>query len=79
VLVEVEVVLLDVLAVVALVAGDAEQALLEDGVAAVPEGQREAEPLVNCPRCGQAASPSGRRASARVGGGSIPTPCPRGL
>jgi len=39
--VEVEVVLLDVLAVVALVAGDAEQALLEDGVAAVPEGQRE--------------------------------------
>jgi len=40
--------------VVALVAGDAEQALLEDGVAAVPEGQREAEPLVIVRDAGQA-------------------------
>ena len=42
--VEVEVVLLDVLAVVALGAGQAEQPLLEDRVAPVPERQREAEP-----------------------------------
>ena len=39
--VEVEVILLDVLAVVALVAGQAEGALLEDRIAAVPQRQRE--------------------------------------
>ena len=43
--VEVEVILLDVLAVVALVAGDAEQPLLEDRVALVPEGQAQADVL----------------------------------
>ena len=43
--VEVEVVLLDVLAVVALAVRQPEQALLEDRVAAVPERQREAQPL----------------------------------
>ena len=43
--VEVEVVLLDVLAVVALAVGEPEQALLEDRVATVPEGEREAQPL----------------------------------
>jgi len=44
--VEVEVVFLNVLAVIALAVGQAEQALLEDRVLAVPEGQREAEPLL---------------------------------
>src|SRR4029453_3271462 len=44
--VEVEVVLLHVLAVISLVAAEAEEALLQDGVAAVPERQGEAEPSV---------------------------------
>ena len=44
--VEVEVVLLDVLAVIALAAGEPEEALLEDRIAPVPQGQREAEPPV---------------------------------
>ncbi len=44
--VEIEVVLLDVLAVVALVAGEAEGALLEDRIAAVPQRQREAQTLL---------------------------------
>jgi hypothetical protein len=44
--VEVPVALLDVLAVVALGAGDAEQALLEDAVATVPQGEGEAEELL---------------------------------
>jgi hypothetical protein len=44
--VEVEVVLLDVLAVVGLTVGESEQALLQDGVALVPQGQGEAEPLL---------------------------------
>ena len=44
--VEVEVILLDVLAVVTLDAAEAEEAFLEDRVPAVPERQREAEPLV---------------------------------
>jgi hypothetical protein len=43
--VQVEVVLLDVLAVVALVAGQAEQALLEDRIAAVPQREGEAQLL----------------------------------
>src|SRR4029079_1354471 len=44
--VEVEVALLDVLAVVPLVAREAEEALLEDGVAAIPQRQREAQPAL---------------------------------
>ena len=52
--VEVEVVLLDVLAVVALAVGQAEQPLLEDRVLAVPQGQREAEPLLVVGDAGQA-------------------------
>ena len=43
--VEVEVVLLHVLAVVSLAVGQAEQPFLEDGVLAVPQRQREAEQL----------------------------------
>ena len=53
-LVEVEVVLLDVLAVVALVAGEAEEPLLQDRVAAVPQRQREADALVAVADAGQA-------------------------
>ena len=52
--VEVEVVLLDVLAVVALAVGEAEEPLLEDGVLAVPQGQREAEVLPVVGEAGQA-------------------------
>ena len=44
--VEVEVVLLDVLAVVALAVGETEQPLLQDRVAPVPEREREAQPLL---------------------------------
>src|SRR5262249_25130375 len=44
--VEIEVILFDVLAVVALAVGQAEQALLDDGVHAVPEGQSETEALL---------------------------------
>ncbi len=62
--VEVEIVLLDVLAVVAFAVGQAEQALLQDGVVSVPQGQREAEPLVVVRDAGQAvlAPPVGARA-----------------
>ena len=52
--VEVEVVLLDVLAVVALAVGQAEQPLLEDRVLAVPQGQREAELLLVVGDAGEA-------------------------
>ena len=52
--VEVPVALLDVLAVVALEAGQAERPLLQDRVGAVPEGEPEAEPLVAVADGGQA-------------------------
>ena len=53
--VEVEVVLLDVLAVVALAVGQAEQPFLQDGVPPVPQREREAEALlvVGDPRRGR--------------------------
>ena len=44
--VEVEVVLLDILAVVRLAVGEPEQALFQDRVALVPQRQRKAEPLL---------------------------------
>src|SRR6266403_1713566 len=43
---EVEVVLLDVLAMVRLAVGEPEEALLQNRVALVPQGQREALPLL---------------------------------
>ena len=52
--VEVEVVLLDVLAVVALVGRQAEEPLLEDRIAAVPEGGGEAQELVAVADAGDA-------------------------
>ena len=51
--VEVEIVFLHVLAVIALAVGQAEQALLEDRVLAVPEREREAEPLLVVGDAGQ--------------------------
>jgi hypothetical protein len=55
--VEVEVVLLDVLAVIALAVGEAEQALLEDRILAVPQGQGEAEPLLSSEMPARPSSP----------------------
>ena len=52
--VEVEVVLLHVLAVVPLAVGQAEQALLQDRILAVPERQREAQQLLVVRDAGQA-------------------------
>jgi hypothetical protein len=62
--VEVEVVLLHVLAVVPLGVGEAEQPLLEDGVLPVPEGEGEAEALLVVRDPGEAvlAPPVGARA-----------------
>jgi hypothetical protein len=51
--VEVEVILLDVLAVVPFAVVDAEQPLLQDGVLAVPQGQCEAELLEVVGDCSQ--------------------------
>src|SRR5262249_48803535 len=52
--VEVEVVLLDVLAVIALGVGKPEEALLEDRVLPFPQGQGEAQPLLVVAEAGQA-------------------------
>src|SRR5262249_22125385 len=51
--VEVEVVFLDVLAVIALAVGETEQSLFEDGIVAVPQGEREAELLLIVGYAGQ--------------------------
>ena len=67
--VEVEVVLLHVLAVVAFAVGEAEQPFLEDRVLAVPQGQREAEALLVIGNAGDAvlAPAVGARAGMIVG------------
>ena len=67
--VDVEVVLLDVLAVVALGVGQAEQPLLEDRVAPVPQRERQAQPLLVVADPGDAvlAPPVGARARLIVG------------
>ena len=44
--IEIEVVLLDVLAVVPFAVGEAERALFQDGILAVPQSEREAEELL---------------------------------
>ena len=65
--VEVEVVLLDVLAVVALDGRDAEQPLLQDGVVAVPEGGGEDEELIAVADAGDAVlAPAVRLAPGQV-------------
>ena len=67
--VEVEVVLLHVLAVVALAVGQSEEPLLEDRILPVPQGQREAEALLVVGNAGQAvfAPAVGARAGLIVG------------
>ena len=67
--VEIEVIFLDVLAVVALAVGQSEQAFLENRVLAVPKGQRKAEPLPIVGDAGQAilAPAIGARAGLIVG------------
>ena len=73
--VEVVVELLDVLAVVALGAGQAEQALLEDRVALVPEREREARRGTGGRRCRAGRPrPSGRRGCGRGRAGRSPRP-----
>ncbi len=64
--VEVEVVLLDVFAVVALAVGQAEGTLLQDRVAAVPQRQREAQHLVVVADAGQAVLAPAVGARARL-------------
>src|SRR5262249_37642731 len=58
--------LLDVLAVIAFAVGQPEQAFLQDGVLAVPEGQREAEPLLVVGNAGQAVFAPAIGAGARL-------------
>ena len=67
--VEVEVVLLHVLAVVAFAVGQPEEPLLEDRILAVPQGQREAEALLVVGDAGEAvfAPAVGARAGLVVG------------
>src|SRR4029453_3291523 len=64
--VDVEVVLLHVLAVVALAVGQAEQPLLEDRVALVPERDRKAQPLLVVGDAPEAILPPSVRARARL-------------
>ena len=78
--VEVEVVLLDVLAVVALDGRDAEQPLFQDGVVAVPEGGGEDEELIavaESRRCRP--RPSGTPCSAPGRAAGSPRHCRRSL
>src|SRR5262249_24097598 len=64
-------VLLDVLTVIALTVGQAEQALLEDGVLAIPEGQGETEPLLVVGNAGQSVLAPAVGAGARLVMGEI--------
>ena len=67
--VEVEVILLDILAMIALAVGQPEQAFLEDRILAIPQGQREAETLLVIADAGQTilAPAIGARAGLIVG------------
>ena len=74
--VEVPPVLLGVLAVVALVAGEPEDPLLQDRVAAVPERERRGRAAARRRRSRRARPrPSGTRASARGRAAGTPTRC----
>ena len=64
--VEIKVVFLDVLAVVAFAVGQAEQAFLQDRVAAIPQRQRKAEPLLVVGDAGQAIFTPAIGAGARL-------------
>ena len=67
--VEVEVILLDILAMVGFAVGQPEQAFLEDRILAIPQGQREAQALVVIANAGQTilAPAIGARAGLIVG------------
>src|SRR5262249_22471442 len=69
--VPVEVLLLDVLAVVALLVAEAEQALLEDRVIAVPEGDREAEEALRIREAAESVFAPAVGATARVLEGEV--------
>src|SRR5512140_2419869 len=69
--VEVVVELLHVLAVVAFLAAQAEEPLLDDGIAAVPEREREAEELVPIADAGDAVLAPAVRARAGVVVGKV--------
>ena len=75
--VEVVVELLHVLAVVALAVGQAEQALLEDRIAAVPQRQRQAQPLLVVADAGDAVLAPAIGAAARWSCGDSPRRCRR--
>src|SRR5262249_8446082 len=75
--VEVVVQLLDVLTVAALGVGQAEEALLEDRVAAVPQGERQAQPLPGVADAGQAVLAPAVRPAARAGVGGASPRVPR--
>jgi hypothetical protein len=64
--VEVEVILLDVLAVIAFRARETEQALLQDGIGFVPQGEREAQPLLVVTETGDAVLAPAIGARARM-------------
>ena len=51
--IEVEVILLDILPMIAFAVGQPKQAFLEDRILAIPQGQREAEPLLVVGNTGQ--------------------------
>src|SRR5690606_15526870 len=78
--VEVKVGILDILSVVALVAGQAIDALLEDGVLAIPEGQGEAEATFTVGDAEKAVFPPAIGAAAGVVVGEVfPTGSIRGV
>ena len=64
--VEIEVILLHVFPVVAFVSVEPKQALLQDGIAAIPQGQREADALVPVADAGDAVFAPAVGARARV-------------
>src|SRR6266508_549445 len=69
--IEVVIVFLDVFAVVAFVAGETEKALLENGVFAIPKGQREADVLMPVADAADAVFAPAIGAAARVVMGQI--------
>ena len=71
--IEVEVVLLHVLAVIALAVGQPEEPLLEDGIVAVPQGQAEAEALFVVGNAGDAVfAPSVSTGAGVIVGEEVP-------
>ena len=69
--IQIEVVLLDVLAVITLAVGQAEEALLEDRVLAVPQSQGEAKSLLLIGDAGQAVFPPAVGTRARLVMGEV--------